>query len=285
MAGVDDPVASPMSLVQDYLRGKGLQPTSDNVRRTLEQAARDPEFMPALRTQEPPTDTRPPSQRTKSAAADIERQPTVDPNQPGAEGNAAINYPPGFRPGGSPDTSAQPAPDVGNVGQAILGMAPALALGTGGTALWALNRPNSVPAPGASVPPPVDPGAPMTPRYNPEAVDPLQAPDPRAWNAESAVPDLGVPRQVDPLQTAINRAVEPSAVGPSSPIAPMSPAAPGPGPDQTYLGNARPETSTTLDPQPIPLTRRKVTVEEVPHPSAGVRPPVRTPYVPRLQLR
>lgn len=282
MAGVDDPVSSPMALVQDYLRSKGLQSTSENVRRTLEQAARDPTFMPGLKTEEPPpADQRAPSSGGRSVADKIEGQggsgsgtgrglptPPIPP---------ADAIPADATSGQTATTSAQPGPSM-SLGPAILASVPLL--GAAGYGAYRAMRPGEV-APGASVPPPVDPGAAIAAqepgRYNPEAFDPLQRPAP-GWNAEGAVPDLGTPRSADPLSAAINRAVEPSAVGPSSPLAPMTPTAPGPGPDQTYLGNARPDTSTTLEPPPIPLNRRKVTIEEIPHTPATnfrTRPPMR----------
>lgn len=286
MAGVENPVASPMELIHDFIRSKGWSPTSDNVRAALEWQRQNPDTIKGLRADYAPPDP-------GDVAGRIEGQegggkgtgrglPTPPP--PSAPSSLdSMHVRPGETVGETtattPTSSAQPesrtAPDI-NLGSAIALGVPVL-----GGAAYGMHRlvAGGRPVPGGAVPPPPDPGT----GYNAEGFDPMQRPAPR-YTAEGVVDDLGVPREVNPLASAINRAVEPSAVGPSSQVAPMSPVAPGPGPSQEYIGNARPETSTTLEPPPIPTQpKRKVTIEEIPHP--GVRPPVRSPYVPRLLLR
>ena len=277
MAGVEEPVASPMELVNKYLAGKGLKPTSENVRRTLEQAARDPEFMPAMRTQEPPQDERPPSQRTKSVARDIEQppQPTYgatsldqEKRRPGegepvtsAQPAAAIIQPTAYPTGGAYEGSTVGAPSAGDLAgpgliAAILAGIPLIRNLVGSAS------PVAAPASAGG--------------YNAEGAAEYQAPVSR-YNAEGAVENLGTSRNVDPLSTAIDRAVQPSAVGPSSQVAPMSPAAPGPGPSQEYIGNARPDTSVTLQPKPIPIQPRgnAVPIQPPANMNFRTRPPMR----------
>lgn len=266
---------SPTSLVLNYLKAKGLQATSDNVRRTLEQSARDPTFMPAMRTQEPPTDTRPPSDRTKSVAADIERQPA---NPPPADltkvaGADELNW----KPGGSPDSSAPPTSgmDLTGLGQAILG-----GLGAGGLgALGAryLNRGPTLGINEPGVPAPVAPGgAQPGDRYNvlpdQSGASPMESAMQKAL-APAGVPQIGsdVP-DVSGIRPVVNPA---DVIGPQ----PLPPGVTNT--DAVNAGRGLQGVTGSSMPAPgegnIPL-RPRVTVQEIP------RVPAR-PYVPRLLLR
>jgi hypothetical protein len=191
--GSDFDPASPTGLVLSYLKKQGLDPDAKNVRAALEQQARGGHALDSaqgsLTTEEPPAaDQRNPSKTSKSVAGEIEGSG----NKPIDSGS--WDMPPGFAPTGSDNrsSSAQPegAPDVSNIGKMIAMGAPALALGAGGSALWALNRPG-VPAPGASVAPPPDVGAP-----------------PPVGDQYRVMPSEAAP--VSPMDMALERAVQPA---------------------------------------------------------------------------
>jgi hypothetical protein len=211
--------ASPTALVLSYLKKQGLDPDAKNVRAALEQQARGGHALDSaqgsLTTEEPPAaDQRNPSKTSKSVAGEIEGSG----NKPIDSGS--WDMPPGFAPTGSDNrsSSAQPegAPDVSNIGKMIAMGAPALALGAGGSALWALNRPG-VPAPGASVAPPPDVGAPPPVgdqyRVMPSEAAPVSPMD--MAMARAVEPAGGVPRLgVDPGVAGANTVVDPLSLQP-----------------------------------------------------------------------
>ena len=278
MAGVDDPVASPSELVQGYLKSKGLQATSENVRRTLEQAARDPTFMPALRTQEPPQDTAPPSQRTRSAAAEIEQPPQATGSRGADLTKVAGADEVGWKPGETPDTSAPPSGggmDLGNIGQAILAGLGGAGLGAAGAYPFLdriLGRGGA--APGT---PDATGGAAAGDRYqvlpNQAEQSPMQIALDKA-TAPQAVPRLG---SDVPDVSGIRPVVQPSDV--------MGRPGLPPGVSDIDAVNAgRGMQGVTGSSMPVPgegniPLRPRVSVQEIP------RPAVRSPYVPRLLLR
>lgn len=266
---------SPTSLVLNYLKAKGLQATSDNVRRTLEQSARDPTFMPAMRTQEPPTDTRPPSDRTKSVAANIERQPA---NPPPADLTKVANADElNWKPGGSPDTSAQPSGmDLTGLGQAILGGLGAGGLGALGARYLNRGPTLSVNEPGVPAGPNATGGAQAGDRYNllpdQSAVSPMESAMQKALQP-AGVPQLG---SDVPDVSGIRPVVNPADVIGKPGLPPGVTAT-----DAVNAGRGMQGVTGSSMPAPgegnIPL-RPRVSVQEIP------RVPAR-PYVPRLLLR
>lgn len=265
MAGVDDPVSSPMALVQDYLRSKGLQSTSENVRRTLEQAARDPTFMPGLKTEEPPpADQRAPSSGGRSVADKIEGQggsgsgtgrglatpppPPADLSQvPNAE-----DYKTTANLGGASTTSAQPTAgyplgggsEIGAVAPGGLDLGTAILGGGGLASLPFIGRYLS--GSGVAAPPVA------------------AAPTPDVAPAAPPVSDM---------EMALQKATAPAANSLEAARPPV---------DLPSVNAGMPNVTGTSMPQPgegnIPLPKRKVTIEEV-HPqslpSFRTRPPMR----------
>ena len=107
------PDASPTTMVLQYLKSRGFQPSSENVRRALEANARDPGVIPGLRSDRPATDA---EDMAAMRAAGVG----------GAGGGARpLPIPPIPPSGGAPNTSAAPSTggtaDTGAVGGSGIG--------------------------------------------------------------------------------------------------------------------------------------------------------------------
>lgn len=155
MAQGDEDPQSPTVMIQSYLRGKGLQPTAQNVHNVLMAQASGMRVIPGLDTQAPPGDPGV-GQSAPTVAGKIEARggPASTGGAPTSTQSSADSLPsrqPSVRPGessgggdGSPTTSAQP--DNGmhvSLGDAITLGLPALgAAGAGYGAYRYMNRPN-----------------------------------------------------------------------------------------------------------------------------------------------
>lgn len=165
-----DEVQSPTTLVLNYLKQSGQQPTSANVRRALEANQRDPTLIPGLINDRPATDAE------DQAAMAASKQGTGAARQPSgpiqdqsntarAPGEAAPDR-------GDPTTSAQPDGGMGPLGLSVLLGVPAAAAMYGASKIPAMG--GNVSVPGGSVPAMPDPGAIAPP--NPADVQLLQGP-------------------------------------------------------------------------------------------------------------
>lgn len=207
----DDPTAdtlSPTSMVLNYLRSKGMQPTSENVRRTLEANARDPSLIPGLRNDVPATEAD--DQAAMAAARGGARggggRPLPVPPIPPADGGGDQRTSAAPSTGGTADTGAMGGSGIGPLGMSIAAGIPAAAL------MYGASRIPAMPQPGASVPPPVDPGAGVPRVAGPDAPLLLPGPDTAA---------------ASPMETAMQRAIagppQPTLLGPPSPTAGVEP--------------------------------------------------------------
>jgi len=220
---------SPTTLVLQYIRGKGLQPTNANVRAALEANAREPGTIPGL--ENTPVGTDPAVGQGGNVAGKLERGPgvkadvgpTPDAKQerPGAESASATK-----------DTSAQPTDiDTSWLVPAILGGGAAglgYGLGSRGSPIFGgrYNQPGAefvgngpMPPTGRTidVPPPAITGD----RYS-LLLD---------MGGGTAVPEGGAipngPPGATPLSSAMDRAVAPSGPSPALTAPPGAPTVSG----------------------------------------------------------
>lgn len=234
--GAGDDAMSPTTMVLNYLKARGYQPTSENVRRALEANMRDPGVITGL--------------RSDRGATEAEDQAAMAAARGGGGGGGSRlpvpPIPPTQTPAGpvdrhddtntaSPDTSAAPT----NIGSSIISGIPlALAGGAGAYGMYrgaqGMQRPDPyITLPGGENMPPPDP------IHGPGQIDYTQM-DPAArpgYPSEPMPPPEYRPGQIDytkllppseptnPLETALNRAVPPNAaVPPVEPMRPVDPA-------------------------------------------------------------
>jgi len=236
-------------LVRNYLTSKGLDYSPDNVRRAIEANARDstvlgPDPIQGLRNADAGSDPGVGQGGNVAASVTRSREPPL-PTPP---------IPPvGASPTGASDASA-PGLDVGNIGQLIAAVAPALALGAGGATLWGLNRGGAgVPTPGGAVPPPPDVGAPQIPagdQYRllppPEAATPMESAMRKAI-APPGQPQLGAPPpQLPPPESQVRPPGEPPL-----PIAPQPPGQPRVSVEELPNYRTRPRMQLSIPRLPI----------------------------------
>lgn len=255
---------SPTTLVLNYLKAKGLQASSDNVRRTLEESARDPSLIPGLRTEQPPpAEERNPSSLNKSVADKIETNAGSGPqaaagNPPPADltkvaGADEVNW--------KPETSSQPTSgglDLGGLAAAILGGGGLAGLGGYG-AYRALT--GGTPTPGGGV------------ELNPEARA-LAGPPDAATTGDRYLLESGAP------PTALESPMQKAIAGPKPPLA-----LPAPTPAPTPAIPMPPPSNAI----PMPPPERPPVDFQSPIPPRGpagaVRPLAPRPYVPRIPIR
>lgn len=162
-----DDMQSPTTMVLNYLKARGYQPTTENVRRALEANARDPGVIEGLRSGTASTEAEDQAAMAaargggggggNTSAAPVQTAPPTA-GTGGTFGTGQSPVEGGPLPPSTDSTNTPPAPSIDNATLAkglLLGM-PAAALLGGGAALYA-NRGQR--APGDVVPPMPDPGA------------------------------------------------------------------------------------------------------------------------------
>jgi hypothetical protein len=223
--------------VLNFLKSKGYPLNGASIRTALEQNAREPGYIPGLDNNAPSTEAEDQaamraagvgsggrggsSSARPSVANKIEAgspkdasNTTMTPSEKEYAGRSSAQ-PTGTNP--SDSSMLLPAAILGGSGLAGAGLWRASKFAGGSTPLAA------TPAVGESVPP-----------YTAEGFDPLQRPPVQPYNAEGVDPLQRAP--VDPMQAALDRAMQPSATGPSSLVAPTTNTAT----NEVSIGNARP---------------------------------------------
>lgn len=211
---------SPTAAITGYLRSKGLQPTSENVRRTLEANAANPGMIPGLTNQAPPSAEEAPPQAPRRSA------PSVAPPSPVSGGEAMGPEMPMPTPPMSPTSPGSPVPTADvqaststdgsggglniNLGEAILGALGAAGGGMGSAYLFNLLRgrtaaPQAAPFPNIGMPDNsamVDPNAPRIGQAPPQI-------------SNQAMPDDGIQRALSAVDTPtqIQQAPQPAQIG------------------------------------------------------------------------
>lgn len=258
------PDASPTTMVLQYLKSRGFQPSSENVRRALEANQRDPGVIPGLRSDRPATDAE------DQAAMAAARGGSVG---GGAGGGGLVREGGSWdTSSGSPNTSAAPSAantgaaggsGIGPLGMSIAAGIPAAALMYGASRIPA--RPgDTAPTVGASVPPPIDPGAgvvppPARPGELPPTGGPGDVLPPGARPGE--VPPLGgqTPPAARPGELPPDLGLLPGVNSVAPGVATMPPRGPtdmAPIPFSSSSPRIAPTTSTTLrTPPPRVLPR------------------------------
>ena len=149
-----DDMQSPTTMVLNYLKARGYQPTTENVRRALEANARDPGVIEGLRSGTASTEEE--DQAAMAAARgggsrNTSAAPATPPPTPGTGGTFGTGQSP-VEPGPLPP---EPGQDTSNIGVlAALGIPLAAAAGAYGA-----NRFMNRPIPGGDVAPMPDVGA------------------------------------------------------------------------------------------------------------------------------
>jgi hypothetical protein len=268
-------------MLQAYLRSRGMPLTSQNMQRVLTENARGSSDIPGLVNDVPSTD--PGTGQSGNVAGKIEKAPTrglpVPPMPPPNATNTTDNTQPQSGSGGGMDLS--------NLGALIA------AGGGAGLGMWAGSRGRN-PAPGDTVPPPVDPGT-GVPAVRPDT-------DVAMGNRFDVLP----PEQRSPMQIAMDRAVQPQIGGPQPQLQIAGPQAQPalPAPAQGQSGDAIPLPNQSAIPLPdqSPLPRPPMPDRTVPqgmvrYPDGSIGTPgggfggarigrvTPKPYIPRLMLR
>ena len=279
--GAGDDAMSPTTMVLNYLKARGYQPTSENVRRALEANMRDPGVITGLRSDRGATEAE--DQAAMAAARGGGRGggsrlpvPPIPPNQTPA--GPVDRHDEDTQPKPDPNTSAAPT----NIGSSIISGIPlALAGGAGAYGAYRMGQNMQRPDPyitlpgGENMPPP-------DPIHGPGQIDYTQM-DPAArpgYPSEPMPPPEYRPGQIDytkllppseptnPLEAALNRAVPPNAaVPPVEPMRPVDPAIAAQQRTQALLDAAR---ATTRPPPSAADIRTSPTLR---NPTPRARPP------------
>lgn len=214
--------ASPTTMVLKYLRERGYQPTTDNVRRALEANARDPGVIPGLtgdRAATPQEDQAAMAAARGSgggggntSAAPVQTAPPTA-GTGGTFGTGQSPVEGGPLPPSADSTNTPPAPSIdnGTLAKGLLLGIPAAALLGGGAALYA-NRGQR--APGDVVPPMPDPGAGVATGAPPNSTSDVDLfPPGSARTQVNPQADTGVPASV------LDQATAPAELRTLNPIA------------------------------------------------------------------
>jgi len=230
---------SPMTLLMRYFNSQGIAPSADNIRRAIEQNARQPGTIPGLRNAAP-EDSSPavPSTRVGSGGGQQLPVPPVPPTGGGGDGQPTTSAAPPGDPR-TPQISVNGGPSAGEIATAIGlgGLLPAALFGMRGRGM-----------PGASVP--------ATPPITAPATTPGVVPTPGAGAPELLEPRMpgqgGIvdytqlePPRATPFESAMSKAVpsEPPLTGDMPPVS------------SDAVGNYRPGPSTKVENKPLEFNR------------------------------
>lgn len=269
--GDEDP-QSPTVMLQAYLRSRGMPLTSQNMQRVLMENARGSADIPGLVNAEPSSD--PSVGQGGNVAGKIEKAPTTSGRGYVDSGSFDVPDTTGKGPPAStnPPPAASPPPTSGGMdmriplGSAILG---GTMLGAGGLMGRYLNRnyTTGAPQPGGSVGPMPDPATGVT--TGDPAADARLFPPGSAQNQVQVGDRFATQPPPDPLQEALAKAVQPnmqpSAVGPSSPLTSPDPRATPPMSDINIPPPPVPTAPPTAAVPPRPPLPN-VTTEVLPRP-------------------
>lgn len=261
MAGTDrqpmNEVKSPTALVFDYLQSKGMQPTSENVRRALEANARNPGAIAGLVNEAPdPADAQPTT--APSVANKIEAKPAVAADAPPDREQTTSAAPTPTGP--TPTTMPLAGPGLGSAIVAGLGLPALLGAAYKGGGLG----PNTD-GPGAGL----FNAAPQTPGLTPADVNATRSMyDPIHGSGQVDYSQLVPPAPpTDPLQAALEKATG----GPDAMAAMTSKMAVGP----TQPTGDAVDAAIASGARPAPEMPFRPTVGPRVPPAAPVRAPVR----------
>lgn len=267
---------SPTTLVLNYLRTRGYQPSSENVRRALEADARDPGVIPGLRTDRPATEAEDQAAMRAAGVGGGRRTPYV----PSGTGSPSDTTPitDTSSGSGSQTTSAPPAggggPSTDALGWMVAAGVPlTAALGYG--AYRARAPGPGTPMPGASAGPMPDVAPP----------------------APGTAPPLATPAPASPMEAALAKAVPTGASEPlpipggSVPPAPQFANLPPQGPVEAVAPKV-PFTPTPDNAPRTPPTQQEIDELIRTSPTLRGTPPARNlriptpprPFVPRPPL-